>query len=48
VVFAGRLGKANLADDGQGDVTDTHVAWKVVKDMPATASLLLIDDNDGV
>ena len=30
--------------DGQGDVTDTHVAWKVVKDMPATASLLLIGD----
>lgn len=30
--------------DGQGDVTDTHVAWKVVKDMPSTASLLLIDD----
>jgi outer membrane protein assembly factor BamB len=30
--------------DGRGDVTDTHVAWKVVKDMPATASLLLIDD----
>ncbi len=30
--------------DGQADVTDTHVAWKVVKDMPSTASLLLIDD----
>lgn len=30
--------------NGQGDVTETHVAWKVVKDMPATASLLLIDD----
>jgi outer membrane protein assembly factor BamB len=30
--------------DGAGDVTDTHVAWKVVKDMPATASLLLVDD----
>ena len=30
--------------DGHGDVTDTHVAWKVVKDMPATASLLLVDD----
>jgi outer membrane protein assembly factor BamB len=29
--------------DGGGDVTETHVAWKVVKDMPATASLLLID-----
>ena len=30
--------------DGQGDVTDTHVVWKVVKDMPATASLLLVGD----
>jgi outer membrane protein assembly factor BamB len=29
--------------DGQEDVTETHVAWKVVKDMPATASFLLID-----
>jgi outer membrane protein assembly factor BamB len=30
--------------DGRGDVTDTCAAWKVVKDMPATASLLLVDD----
>ncbi|MGO8930232.1 MAG: PQQ-binding-like beta-propeller repeat protein [Limisphaerales bacterium] len=30
--------------DGQGDVTDTHVVWKVAKDMPATASLLLVGD----
>jgi outer membrane protein assembly factor BamB len=30
--------------DGRGDVTDTHVAWKVTKDMPRTASLLLVDD----
>ena len=29
---------------GRGDVTDTHVAWKVTKDMPRTASLLLVDD----
>ncbi|HEY5911054.1 MAG TPA: PQQ-binding-like beta-propeller repeat protein [Verrucomicrobiae bacterium] len=29
---------------GHGDVTETHVAWKVVKDMPATASLLLVGD----
>ena len=29
--------------DGQGDVTDTRVVWKAAKDMPATASLLLID-----
>jgi outer membrane protein assembly factor BamB len=30
--------------DGHGDVTDTHVAWKITKDMPATSSLLLVDD----
>ena len=30
--------------DGQGDVTGTHVAWRVTKDMPATASLLLVND----
>ncbi len=30
--------------DGKGDVTDTHVAWKITKDMPARASLLLVDD----
>ena len=25
-------------------MTDTHVVWKVTKDMPRTASLLLVDD----
>ena len=30
--------------EGRGDVTDTHVAWKVTKEMPRTASLLLVDD----
>ena len=30
--------------EGQGDVTATQVAWKVTKDMPATASLLLVND----
>jgi outer membrane protein assembly factor BamB len=30
--------------EGRGDVTDTHVVWKVTKDMPRTASLLLVDD----
>jgi outer membrane protein assembly factor BamB len=30
--------------DGTGDVTDTHVSWKITKEMPATVSLLLIDD----
>jgi outer membrane protein assembly factor BamB len=29
---------------GQGDVTQTHVAWKIRKGMPNIASLLLIDD----
>ncbi len=29
---------------GNGDVTDTRIAWKLVKDMPATASLTLVDD----
>lgn len=30
--------------DGNGDVTDTHVAWKLTKGMPSRPSLLLIDD----
>lgn len=30
--------------DGRGDVTDSNVVWKVTKDMPRTASLLLVDD----
>lgn len=40
--------------DGQGDVTDTHIAWKIDKAMPATPSLLFVDDllflvnDDGV
>ena len=29
---------------GRGDVTDSNVVWKVTKDMPRTASLLLMDD----
>ena len=39
--------------DGRGDLTDTNVVWRVTKDMPRTASLLLVDDllymanNDG-
>ena len=33
-----------MRPDGHGDVTGTHVAWKVTKDMPATASLLLVGD----
>ncbi len=33
-----------LRPDGQGDVTDSHVAWKLEKGVPSTPSLLLIDD----
>ena len=33
-----------MKPDGHGDVTGTHVAWKGTKDMPATASLLLVGD----
>lgn len=29
---------------GRGDVTETNVVWKETKDMPRTASLLLVDD----
>jgi outer membrane protein assembly factor BamB len=32
-----------IRPDGQGDVTDTHVAWKTTKNVPHSASLLLID-----
>ena len=30
--------------DGEGDVTDTHVAWKVGRDAPKTPSPVLVDD----
>jgi outer membrane protein assembly factor BamB len=30
--------------DGHGDVTETHVAWKIAQRMPATPSPLLVDD----
>lgn len=30
--------------DGRGDVTATHVLWKVSKDMPAISSPLLVED----
>jgi len=30
--------------DGHGDVTDTHVAWKLSQRMPATPSPLVVDD----
>ncbi len=30
--------------DGRGDVTDTHVAWRLERNVPAKPSALLIDD----
>lgn len=33
-----------IKPDGQGEVTDTHVVWKVTKDVPSMPSLLLIED----
>jgi len=34
-----------IRPDGRGDVTETHVAWQSTRSMPATPSLLLIDDS---
>lgn len=31
--------------DGKGDVTDTHIAWKIDKGAPHTPSMLLIDKD---
>jgi outer membrane protein assembly factor BamB len=33
-----------IRPDGQGDVTDTHVAWKIKKGAPLNPSPLIIDD----
>ena len=33
-----------IRDDGQGDITDTHVKWKVTRGMPARCTPLLIND----
>jgi len=33
-----------IRPDGSGDVTDTHVAWKLRTSVPATPSLLLVAD----
>ena len=30
--------------DGSGDVTDTNIVWKTVKNVPRTPSILLVDD----
>ena len=34
-----------IRPDGQGDVTDTHVAWTLTKGGPNTPSLLLVEDE---
>lgn len=34
-----------IRPDGKGDVTDTHVAWKLLKGAPHTPSLLLVGDE---
>jgi outer membrane protein assembly factor BamB len=34
-----------IRPDGRGDVTDTHVAWKLDKGSPLTPSMLLIGDE---
>ena len=31
--------------DGEGDVTDTHIAWRTVKGAPLTPSLLVVGDE---
>jgi outer membrane protein assembly factor BamB len=46
-VFCTGLGKPELwavRVDGRGDVTGTHVAWKVVQDVPKTPSPVLVGD----
>ena len=47
VVFCTGLGKPELwavRPDGQGDVTRTHVAWKLEKGSPKTPSPIVVDD----
>jgi outer membrane protein assembly factor BamB len=34
-----------IRPDGEGDVTDTHVAWQLAKGAPNTPSLLLVGDE---
>jgi outer membrane protein assembly factor BamB len=34
-----------IRPDGQGDVTETHVAWKTTKGAPLTPSVLLVGDE---
>jgi outer membrane protein assembly factor BamB len=34
-----------IRTDGKGDVTDTHIAWTVTRNVPLTPSLLLVGDE---
>ncbi len=34
-----------IRPNGQGDVTDTHVAWKTSRSVPKTPSMLLVEDK---
>jgi outer membrane protein assembly factor BamB len=34
-----------IRPDGHGDVTDTHIAWRTDRNVPHTASLLLVGDE---
>jgi len=34
-----------IRPDGQGDVSDSHVAWKLAKGAPKTPSMLLVGDE---
>ena len=34
-----------IRPDGKGDVTDTHIAWKIEKHAPLTPSMLVIGDD---
>jgi outer membrane protein assembly factor BamB len=46
-VFCTGIGQPELwavRVDGQGDVTNTHVAWKVGQDAPKTPSPVLVED----
>lgn len=46
-VSAGETGPIRLLavrPDGHGDVTNSHVAWKLTRGVPARSSLMLVDD----
>ena len=46
-IFCTGLGKPEMwavRIDGQGDVTDTHVAWKATQGAPRTPSPVIVDD----